>query len=183
MLIATDMGKPVYEKLGFHTVTTVHKCLAERFNSPAGYQSVYEIRPLTDADFDAVRELDRAAIGADRVTFLRARIQQAKLGIVARNQLGERIGFGLSILGPAHLVLGPIVAPNHEIASAIIAHLASGHQGSIRLDVPNGQEALLPYLLQSGFKILDQSPVMIRNTSHLPARNQTLFGFASLAFG
>jgi hypothetical protein len=91
--------------------------------------------------------------------------------------------YGLSVLGPINLILGPIVAPNFEIASLLINELARNHQGRLRIDVPSGHEEFMLFLEQRGFHKVSQPPIMIMNSKQLPRRNGTLYGIAAQAFG
>ncbi|MGD8189372.1 GNAT family N-acetyltransferase [Brevibacillus ginsengisoli] len=185
MLIATADGQPLYEKLGFHPVSTVHKFICSHMSpfDTAHDLNQYQIVPLTNQYFSHVLELDRAAMGADRTTLLKSRIQQAKQGVVVLNHQGDVVGFGLGIEGPIHLVLGPIVAVHDELAILMIDHLMKGYRGSVRIDVPYGKEAIFPSLEKRGFKKVNHPPVMIRNSTTLPDRNDTLYGIAAQIFG
>jgi predicted N-acetyltransferase YhbS len=184
MLIATEEGRKLYEKLGFHAVTTVHKYLCEHYTPlDLGYDMEYVILPLTEAHFEQVRALDRNSVGADRGEFLQARIRQAKQAVVVTDQKGSLKGYGLSIEGPSNLILGPIVAADDHTAARILQELAFEHRRRLRIDVPDGQEYFMHHLEQTGFIKTTQPPVMIRNAAQLPRRNDTLYGIAAQAFG
>ena len=75
-LFATDMGRPLYEKLGFAAVRR-NVSFVGRFRpsrgasqaaSPAG--SPGSVRPAAEADLPAILALDLAAFGADRSQIL-----------------------------------------------------------------------------------------------------------------
>ena len=185
MLAATEEGYPLYKKLGFQSVTCIHKLISDNNNSFYHIKKNhdYDILLLTDSHFIDVHKLDQCAVGADRKLFLKSRIKQTKQGVVVRAINGDLIGYGLSIEGPIHLILGPIVALNHDVATHIIHHLATGHKGKLRIDVPNGQSSFITYLEQCGFKKVSQPPIMIKNSIQLPRRNSTLYGIAAQAFG
>lgn len=185
MLAATKEGYPLYEKLGFQSITCIHKLISDNNNSIYQIKKNhdYDIVPLTDNHFNDVHKLDRRAVGADRKLFLKSRIKQAQQGVVVRAKNGDLIGYGLSIEGPIHLILGPIVALNHDIATHIIHHLATSYKGKLRIDVPDGQSSFITYLEQCGFKKVSQPPIMIKNTIQLPRRNGTLYSIAAQAFG
>lgn len=184
MLIATEEGRRLYEKLGFHAVTSVHKYLSDHY-TPFDHDKdmEYDILPLTEAHFEQVRALDRDSVGADRGVFLQARIRQAKQAVVITDHEGKVKGYGLSIEGPGIFILGPVVAVDGHAAARILHQLAYEHQGRLRIDVPDGQEHFLRHLERSGFIKATQPPVMIRNAAHLPRRNNTLYGIAAQAFG
>ncbi|NGP61231.1 GNAT family N-acetyltransferase [Paenibacillus thiaminolyticus] len=185
MLIATKEGEPLYKKLGFDAVTCVHKMVAERYSAelPVHEAGQYEIEPFDGMCLDQVHRLDRCAVGAERHAFLHSRIRQAKQCVVLRDTAKQIAGYGLAVAGPVHLVLGPIIAPNPEAAACLIHHLAAGHDGKLRIDVPDEQRALLPYLRRCGFERATQPPVMFLHGRQMPARNGTLYGIAAQIFG
>ncbi|WCF08998.1 GNAT family N-acetyltransferase [Paenibacillus thiaminolyticus] len=185
MLIATKEGEPLYKKLGFGAVTCVHKMVAERYSAefPVHEAGQYEMEPFDGVCLDQVHRLDRWAVGAERHAFLHSRIRQAKQCVVLRDKAKQIAGYGLAVAGPVHLVLGPIIAPNPEAAACLIHHLASGHDGKLRIDVPDEQRALLPYLRRCGFERATQPPVMFLHGRQMPVRNGTLYGIAAQIFG
>ncbi|MFW5434857.1 GNAT family N-acetyltransferase [Paenibacillus apiarius] len=185
MLIATQEGKPLYERLGFHAVTCVHKLICDSyapFSEEEGGMT-FDVLPLSDIHFEQVRAMDRDAVGADRGPFLAARIQQARQGVVAVQRDGSVTGYGLGIAGPVNMILGPIAAANDIVAARIIRELARGYRGRLRIDVPDGHASFVSSLEMSGFAKVGQPPVMIKNSSSLPTRNQALFGIAAQIFG
>jgi predicted N-acetyltransferase YhbS len=69
LLIATDEGRPIYERLGFAV-----QARYVRETAPAGPASADDglVRAYTEDDFDAIAALDRTATGEDRSAILRA---------------------------------------------------------------------------------------------------------------
>ena len=185
MLIATEEGYPLYKKLGFQTVTFVHKFICNNCDSffSIPYSTKYDVLPLTDNDFIHVHKLDQNAIGADREYFLKARIKQANQGIVVKEKNGNVVGYGLSIEGPVNLILGPVVAINNDVAVEIIHQLTKEYKGNLRIDVPDGQDSFVTHLKQCGFQKVSQPPVMVKNSTKLPERNHALYGIAAQIFG
>ena len=184
LLIATADGQPLYEKIGFTVVDSVHKYLCDEYAPPHPVDiSEISIGEFKEEQLDAVIELDGGAFGDKRSLFLRNRIQQSNQCIVVKDENSRIIGFGLSVLGPVNLVLGPVVAPDTRIAQLIIDRLACDHQGKLRVDVPSGQEKLMAFLEQSGFVQVNNPPVMAIHTREMPPRNHTLFTIASQAYG
>ncbi|WP_100225091.1 GNAT family N-acetyltransferase [Saccharococcus caldoxylosilyticus] len=184
MLIATEQGKPLYEKMGFSVVDCVHKYLCDHYIPVRSINKMdIEINTFSQEDVTQMIKLDEKAVGAKRSKFLVNRIEQAKECLVVKDSNGTIIGYGLSILGPINLILGPIVAPNFEIASLLIDELARNHQGRLRIDVPSGHEEFMLFLEQRGFYKVSQPPIMIMNAKQLPRRNGTLYGIAAQVFG
>ncbi|GIP62640.1 N-acetyltransferase [Virgibacillus pantothenticus] len=184
MLIATDEGKLMYKRMGFYPIDYVHKYLCNNYLSiKPNNQLDIEINSMRKVDLPQVVRLDKDAFGEERKTFLIHRIKQAKDSIVVKDSDGTIIGFGLSILGPINLILGPIIAPNHHIASLLIDKLANNHQGKLRIDIPSGNETFMSHLEKCGFVKVSQPPIMIKNAKELPSPNKTLFGIAAQIFG
>lgn len=184
MLIATADGQPLYERLGFKVIDFVHKYLCDKY-APPKLPNISEIsiEVFKDEQLEDVIELDGGAFGDKRSLLLRNRIQQSNQCIVVKDENSRIIGFGLSVLGPVNMTLGPVVAPDTRIAELIIDRLASDHQGKLRVDVPSSQEKLMAFLEQSGFVKVNNPPVMAIHTREMPTRNHTLFTIASQAYG
>ncbi|KAA0547223.1 GNAT family N-acetyltransferase [Bacillus sp. BGMRC 2118] len=184
LLIATEEGKPLYKKMGFSEVDSVHKYLCDTYidGQPLHHDGVF-IENFNERDFDDIVKLDQAAFGDKRSNFLKHRINQSNQCLVARDKNGNIIGYGLSIVGPINTILGPIVSPDVHTTKLILDRLASKHQGKLRIDVPSGQEDFMQFLKQSGFKKASNPPIMMINSVTMPLRNKTLFGIAAQIFG
>jgi len=184
MLIATEEGKPMYEKMGFVTRDCIHKFLCDQYVFKEIVNvSNYSIMPMEKKDLTQVLKIDKNAFGVDRKNLLINRIDQSKDSLVVKNSDGEIIGYGLSVLGPINLILGPIVANNPETAILILDHLIKNYRGKYRIDVPSGNEKFMSYLKDRGFVQVSQPPIMINNSVQLPTRNNTYFGIVAQAFG
>ncbi|MDI2588629.1 GNAT family N-acetyltransferase [Psychrobacillus sp. NEAU-3TGS] len=185
MLISTEDGKPLYEKLGFITVDSVHKYLTDNYipSKMFNNQLAITIETYRENDINEIIELDSAAFGNKRRKLLINRINQSKKCLVVRNLKGKIIGFGLSILGPVNLLIGPIIAPDAQTAFLIINELVLNHQGKLRIDVPSSNDELMLFLEESGFVNVSNPPVMIKNANNIPNRNKELFAITAQIFG
>jgi len=136
-LFATDMGRPLYEKLGFVAVRR-NVSFVGRFRAPPG-AGADEVRTASAADLRAILDLDLAAFGADRGHIL-ARLPTLSDRIVVLDADG---GPGRGIAGyaaawsstPASTVIGPLVAPDGETARRLVTALAAGTSTPVRLDL------------------------------------------------
>ncbi|MCA1035160.1 GNAT family N-acetyltransferase [Bacillus infantis] len=185
LLVATEEGRPLYLKLGFSEVDTIHKYLCRNYNQPAVPEKgkVSIIKGFSPDYFESLVEFDKPAFGDGRTVFLKNRIAQAKRCLLAFDAEGKLIGYGLSIQGPVNLILGPIAAEDTETASLLLDRLANGHQGQLRIDVPSGQDDFMKILEYSGFTLSASPPVMVLHAEAMPARNGRLFALAAQAFG
>ncbi len=156
MLLATEAGKPLYDKLGFQTVGACQQ-----------YQGSYEGRPHTDADIrpatpddmPAILALDRDAFGAGRTATLQA---LSEIGRVAVIDGGASItGYAIERTFGRGTVVGPIVASGEEDAVRLFRALAL--PGFVRVDAPIGFDHFTRFLQDQGLAPAGApSPVMVR---------------------
>lgn len=184
MLIATEEGKPLYERMGFKEAGFVQKFIAEKY-APLEKIENHSLKkvPYNIRDFEEIIELDQKAFGDSRRTFLQHRLNQARSCYVLKDNQGNIYGYGLSIFNPANLIIGPIVAPDARSAASLLDCLAREHIGKVRIDVANGNEEFIGFLYDTGFSFVNQPPVMINGSKEMPARNNQLFSIAAQAFG
>lgn len=184
MLIATPEGKPLYEKMGFKVVGYVHKLICNNYiPSEKVLLKNLTVDTLKESDLDKIVELDKDAFGDSRRKFLINRIKQSHQSLVLRDEFGCVLGFGLSILGPENLIIGPIVAPNLEASCYLTNQLALNHNGRLRIDIPKEDEMFMNFLKERVFDKVGQPPIMIINSETMPFRNNNLYGIAAQAFG
>ncbi|WP_223067964.1 GNAT family N-acetyltransferase [Paenibacillus caui] len=184
-LVSTSEGLPLYSKLGFQPVGTLHKLIASEYQSRESFVLNHDLncRDYMETDFYEVVRFDAAAFGAKRETFLRQRIFQANHKLVVTDQFGKIAGFGLSILLPEMLLIGPIIADNDFIAHYLINKLSTTYSGKLRIDVLSNKDTLIEKLIHCGFEIVNQPPVLGMNAELFPSRNNHLYAIAAQAFG
>jgi len=167
-LFATDMGRPLYEKLGF-TVVRRNVSFVGRFRAPSGHGG-RGIRAATEADLPAILDLDRAAFGADRGHILARlaafadRIAVADAGVAP----GQGIAGIAGIAGyaaawrnaPASTVIGPLVAPDGETARRLVTALAAGAPTPVRLDLDPDRPELPGWAHAHGLEPAGRTVVM-----------------------
>jgi GNAT superfamily N-acetyltransferase len=181
MLVATEEGKPLYEKLGFLTVDILNKLVATEYKSNLLFE-MDRLQSITNDDIEEILRLDKEAFGADRSTFLKLRIQQATYRVMLQNQDGKILGFALGVQTPDILVIGPVVAPDQVFAYHLIDYIARKHKGPMRIDIPSEHQRLSNDLLRYGFKIERNPPIMLINGTELPSRKH-VFALAAQAYG
>ncbi|MDZ3952741.1 GNAT family N-acetyltransferase [Bacillus thuringiensis] len=184
MLIATDEGKPLYEKLGFRAVSYVSKYICNSYNAKdycvrnEDYVMNYE-----EGDLEKIIKIDEYAFGTNRKEFLKKRIMQSKQCVVVKNTEENIIGYGLSIQTPENKIIGPVVAKNNAMAMRIVHDLAREHHGKLRIDVPEGKNDFVNQLEAVGFQKVNIPPIMMRNSNRLLKRNSELYSIAAQIFG
>ncbi|ALQ67324.1 GNAT family N-acetyltransferase [Bacillus thuringiensis] len=184
MLIATDEGKPLYEKLGFRAVSYVSKYICNSYDANdycvrnEDYMMNYK-----EGDLEKIIKIDEYAFGTNRKQFLKKRIMQSDQCVVVKDIKENVIGYGISIQTPENKIIGPVVAKNDEMAMRIVHDLAREHDGNLRMDVPEGKNDFLKELEIAGFKKVNTPPIMMKNSNRLLKRNSELYSIAAQIFG
>jgi GNAT superfamily N-acetyltransferase len=171
-LFATDMGRPLYEKLGFaavrRNVSFVGRFRPSRAASPAASPagSPGSVRAAAEADLPAILALDRAAFGADRgqiLTRLPALADQVAV-FAAGGPAGTGIaGYGAGWrVAPALTVIGPLVAPDGEAAKRLVEALAARARTPVRLDLDPDRQELPGWAHARGLEPAGRTVVMAR---------------------
>ena len=137
-LDATDMGHPLYARLGFED-----ESLVERWCLP-------KVEPRPPVDLPACRledfaELDAAAFGADRMNVLRP------LAVESAAVPGE--GYTMGRPGTKATYFGPCVARSSDAARTLLEWFLARHPGeSIFWDLLPGQPEALRLAREFGFE-------------------------------
>ncbi|MBJ7993437.1 GNAT family N-acetyltransferase [Bacillus mycoides] len=184
MLIATDEGKPLYEKLGFRAVSYVSKYICNSYNvnytcvGNKEYMMNYE-----ECDLEDIIQIDKDAFGTNREEFLKKRIVQSEQCIVVKDKEQNVLGYGISIQTPENKIIGPIVAKNDKMAMRMVHYLVREHNGKLRIDVPEGKKDFMKELEIIGFKKVNTPPIMMKNSDQFLKRNGELYSIAAQIFG
>ena len=141
LLFATDMGRPLYERLGF-----VIEGAATAWRGTAGaIPTGVQIRRLREDDRAAVSELDRGATGEDRSNLLEA---LHPLAGVAAHRSGTLAGWAAKAPYGAGIA---ICAGDEEAGVALMAAAANG-PAPATLVVPDANAAAMANLRRWGFR-------------------------------
>jgi predicted N-acetyltransferase YhbS len=169
-LFATDMGRPLYEKLGFRParrcvsfVGTFRPGRAAPGGPPAqpGPGAPAEvIRPATEADLPSILAVDQAAFGADRGRVLtRLPGFAERLAVLENGQVISGYAAAWRNL-PSSAIIGPVVAPDTEAAKRLIADLAAKVSGNVRLDLDPDRPELPAWAHARGLEPAGRTTVM-----------------------
>jgi GNAT superfamily N-acetyltransferase len=173
-LFATDMGRPLYEKLGFQPVrrnvsfTGAFRPDRARASAPPGAAGCE--RAATEADLPAILTVDRAAFGADRGRVLRRLPGFAdRIAVLADpSHHADHSQHGITGYAaawrstPSSTVIGPLVAPDPQAAERLIVDLAAHAHGSIRLDLDPDRPELPAWAHAHGLEPVSRTTVMAR---------------------
>lgn len=143
-LDATELGRPVYERLGFVDVLALRRWRLERPVSAPAAGAGLRVAAVSPADLAAVAAFDAARSGMHRPAIL-AHLATRGPGFVARDAEDALAGYVLSRNGRTAMQVGPIVARDAATARALLAAATSAARGPFVLDVPepHGEVAAL----------------------------------------
>ena len=157
-LTATPLGRPLYEKLGFEPIGTLTTYVGPFGGDPAGVS-----RPAAAADLEPILALDAAAHGGDRSGLLRRYLALAEhVRVVERD--GALVAYGARLRNTYNTSLGPVIGGDE----GLIADLAAGVDGDIRLDLDHRFEGLRAFAARHGLTPGDSVTLMVRGAHGLP---------------
>jgi GNAT superfamily N-acetyltransferase len=166
-LFATDMGRPLYEKLGFQPVRR-NVCFVGRLQDPHDNSKKPVSRLATEEDLAGILDVDKAAFGADRSRILRWLPSVAEQVRVVEGDAGIA---GYAAAWRPHVtstVLGPIVAPSADAAKRLITDLAGRAHTPVRLDLDPDRPELPGWAYVHGLEPVSRTTVMAHGD--LPSR-------------
>jgi ribosomal protein S18 acetylase RimI-like enzyme len=148
---ATPAGRPIYAARGFRDAFGIKRLrgtLPAPFPQHAGAPTV---RPVTASDIDAIVALDDAAFGASRRLLAHELLaRRPELAFIAER--GDRAcGFVMGREGRTATQIGPVVAADATIASALVGAALPIAGVRVVLDVPDEQPLLQSALFAAGF--------------------------------
>lgn len=171
-LIATRMGRPLHESIGFTQVgqlVTMRGLLTDVQNHSGA-------KDLEEGDRESLISLESDAYGGDRTALVDWLLAHSKLAVIGKQ--GAITGYAALRQFGAGYVIGPVVSANLEDAKALISHLARNIEGEVlRLDATT-DSALGPWLETLGLSLVDAPPVMQRGQVPLNENRQALFSQA-----
>lgn len=176
-LDATDMGKPLYEQLGF-----VDEAVIERWAGICDAHDADGSAPGPDriVDTAAIAATDRAAFGADRSRLLRRLLE-----VFPHDAVRLPGGYVMGRPGSNAHFLGPCVADHPADARRLIAHVLARHAATLLFWdlLPDNEEAVA--LARSfGFEPRRKLWRMLRTSADCPSGNvQQVFGAAGFEYG
>jgi GNAT superfamily N-acetyltransferase len=194
-LFATDLGKPLYEKLGFRTIRRSTAFTGPFRAGPAtgpatgpavgtatrtADNSKMRTRPATTADMAEIIDVDKAAFGADRSRLLRRLPAFAGQLLVLHTEHGVT-GFAAAWQNHTSTVIGPVVAPDGAAARLLISDLAAGIRGQVRLDLDPDRPELPAWAARHGLKPAGLNAVMAYGHRPPPGDPARLFAPISVA--
>jgi GNAT superfamily N-acetyltransferase len=176
-LVATDAGRPLYERRGFvacgETVVLV--------GTPTGVDPAGAAAPLADAE--AAARVEARFMTCSRAALLRARFREAIATSALLRADGAVRAFGMATAQGPIALIGPIVAESEDDARMLIASLFATAPGPVRIDVPAEHAGFRAWLRQRGLGEQVTRAEMARGAARLPWQVPQRFALASQAWG
>lgn len=157
VLVATEAGRPLYQRFGFEVQAHYRTLEARGLAGPADTDP--RIRPFEDGDLAAMIALDAVATGEDRAHVLEDLAAPGTTRCLARAD-GTLGGFVIR----APWGGGATIAPDQDDALAILRarRLAAGPDKRVRAGLIDSNRAGLARLLAAGWVEAWRAPRMIR---------------------
>ena len=184
-LDATPAGREVYRPLGFVDGWGLHRLRAEAPKLAEPRLDVV-LRPMRANDLAEVTAMDASAFGAARASLLAHLFERLPpCAWVARDPAGGLAGFLLGRDGRLTWHLGPLIAADAEVATALLARGLAGMPATgaqaVTVDVADGQPGFCSRLVDAGFTQLRPFTRMLcGQTGELP---DTIFAISGPELG
>jgi len=149
MLHSTQAGRPLYESLGFEPFGTVETHFG-RFD-PTGV-TMGGSHPAEAADLLQIARLDHEVYGVHRTAVVKRLADFTERLRVLRNDEGLITGYGATWRNGDVTMIGPVIAPDFAGARDLIADLADGVEGDLRVDVDSEADDLSAWVCGHGLK-------------------------------
>lgn len=177
-LDATDMGRPVYLKLGFHDEEPVARYMNE--NPQARNTASSHITEVLN--WNEIASLDKTAFGADRIALLKNLSVDGTAVQYSKNGTSD-FGFGFARAGFHTGFIGPIVATSNGAADEIFrALLANISDRPVIADILPANRTGLELMKRHGFSLSRELTRMYQGEQRT-GDNQLVFGTAGFEFG
>jgi GNAT superfamily N-acetyltransferase len=160
VLDATPAGRAVYRQEGFSDTWGFRRFALRK---SALFPGARDVRPIGEADWPRILDLDREAFGASREALLRSlagRLPGAALTAEGSFLLGRE--------GRESVQLGPLVARDPETAKALLLAGLKNVPAPLYVDVADHAVGLHALLEQAGFEFQRPFTRMVRGRAHAP---------------
>jgi GNAT superfamily N-acetyltransferase len=175
-LVATEDGRPLYERLGFRATGEKTQFIGY-YRTSATMTS----RPASTVDMKAIAELDAEIFGAPRTRLLAQLPTFCEQLRVVDGPAGLR-GYAGAWPNVGSTVIGPVLAEDPEVAQILIEDLAAGIDGPIRLDLNHDQSYLVQWVESLGVGRGSTTTIMVHGDP-LPGDRKRLFAALTAASG
>jgi predicted N-acetyltransferase YhbS len=176
VLVATEVGRPLYERLGFEVQTWYRMLEAPGLD---GETADPRVRPFAPADLQAIAALDRVVTGEDRAHLHRS-FADPQTARVLEHDDGSLGGFVVRAPWGGGATIAPSLADAEVLLHA--RRVLSGSDRRVRAGLLAENEAGLERLLGAGWVEGWRAPRLVRGDP-LPWQPTAIWGQFNLALG
>ncbi|CAG8999746.1 MAG: hypothetical protein CENE_01725 [Candidatus Celerinatantimonas neptuna] len=185
-LTATEMGKPLYQKLGFNEYTKIEQYqnhIDSRLIPALSPKDSTVIRELKSEESGIIQTLMNGSTGMDRTAIAQKLAKQSTRILVTENN-GQVTGLAMLRAFGRGYSIGPVIADHQENALALIArHLTQCDQQFVRLDINNQYSRIGESLTQFGLNKVDTVSQMVKGTQPKTQGPLTQYALVTQALG
>ena len=176
-LDATSQGKPLYQKLGFHTEYEIERYMLVRRGAKATV-------PLQPQSLNEVIDFDRHVFGADRSSILLYLAEQSPEFVLVEKRDGGLGGYCFGRKGSSADQMGPWVAQDHTSAQRLLdAFLSRSSRELVFVDLVKANGWAESLLAEHGFRFSRALTRMYRGQNLNPGEPNLLCAIAGPEFG
>jgi GNAT superfamily N-acetyltransferase len=149
-LDATELGRPVYLRLGFRDLYTVSRLRLEAPVPAEAAPLACTIRPLMPAELPGIVAFDAPRSGMQRSHVLAHLLGEAPEHALIAEADGRVVGFVLRRPGRTAFQVGPVIADAEAVALALVSAVLRRLGGPVMIDVPDAHLGLRAWLERAG---------------------------------
>ncbi len=179
-LTATEPGRPLYRKVGFRTVGR-SATFTGRF-CPQADDLPDRTRAATDEDIAAIVKLDGRVVGAVREQMI-GRLFSFAGQVRVLPDRGAIAGYAAAWRDVGRTVIGPVIAPDTSSAGTLIAAVARGIDGPVRVDLDPDRRDIAAWAGAHGLPQAAETAFMIRGPWPPPGDRDRLYAPITVALG
>ena len=184
--VATDMGRPMYEKMGYGVTNQITSLRVADASALKGCVSadVDVTVAACCANVDAIAAIDQTATGLDRKRALQTLLAKpGALSALARDKAsGDVVGAAISIVGrDGGRVIGPLLG-SHEAALPLVHAVAPDGAATLKaIGAPD--DILVETLTSAGFEVAVEQVSMSFGGHALPGKRDLYLGLMHPTLG
>jgi GNAT superfamily N-acetyltransferase len=168
VLDATPAGHAVYVQEGFADTWTFARYRRESGTRVAPAGAGPRTRPLREDDWPAVDAFDAPAFGASRLPLLKHLARRWPTAARVVETGGRLRGFVLGRDGREAHQIGPLLADDDSVATALLTAALQSASGPIYIDLLDRRQGLRPWLEQRGFVFQRPFTRMVHGATEAP---------------
>ncbi|MGE0714394.1 MAG: GNAT family N-acetyltransferase [Alphaproteobacteria bacterium] len=181
-LDATELGRPVYERLGFRPLFALTRMRAAAPEWP-DVDTDATIRPMTAADIPFVAAWDTGATGSDRRFLLAHLLDRMPRAARLTIRDGRIAGFAMARDGVRAAGIGPVAADDPALAAALTTATGRAIAGPTVVDLRDDAPGFRKFLESAGFTAERGFTRMTLGEDPALALTERLYAVAGPEFG